>query len=54
MAINIDEAIDKLTQQYDDVLRACYNALAADVPQATRDALRDSISDHLDSSDTEE
>lgn len=55
MAMNIDEAIDKLTKQYDDVLRACYNALAEDVPQATRDALRQSIADHLDESpDTEE
>jgi hypothetical protein len=52
--MTIDDAIDKLTKQYDDVLRACYNALAADVPQATRDALRESISDHLDASDTEE
>ncbi len=54
MAMNIDEAIDKLTEQYDDVLRACYDALAADVPQATRDALRQSIADHLESPDTEE
>jgi hypothetical protein len=52
--MNIDDAINKLTQQYDDVLRACYDALAADVPQATRDALRQSISDHLGSPDTEE
>ena len=54
MATSIDNAIDNLTKQYDAVLRACYNALAADVPQATRDALRESIADHLDSSDTEE
>ena len=47
MAINIDDAIDKLTEQYDEVLRACYDALAADVPQATRDALRESIAEHL-------
>lgn len=52
--MTIDDAIDKLTKQYDDVLRACYDALAADVPQATRDALRESISDHLGTSDTEE
>lgn len=48
MATSIDDAIDKLTQQYDDVLRACYDALAEDVPQATRDALRESIAEHLE------
>lgn len=48
MATTIDDAIDKLTQQYDDVLRTCYDALAEDVPQATRDALRESISEFLE------
>ena len=47
MATSIDDAIDKLTNQNDDVLRACYDALAEDVPQATRDALRESIAEHL-------
>lgn len=47
MATSIDDTIDKLTKQYDEVLRACYDALAEDIPQATRDALRESIADHL-------
>lgn len=47
MATSLDDAIDKLTEQYNDVLRTCYDALAEDVPQATRDALRESIADHL-------
>ena len=47
MATSIDDAIDKLTEQYDAVLRACYEAMAEDVPQATRDALRESIAEHL-------
>ena len=49
MEKDIDNAIDKLAEKYDEVLRACYDALAEDVPQETRDALRKSISDHLDS-----
>lgn len=51
---NINDAIDKLTEQYDDVLRACYDALAADTPQEDRDALRKAIAGHLGSPDTEE
>jgi hypothetical protein len=47
MATSIDDTIDKLAKQYDEVLRACYDALAEDVPQATRDALRESIAEHL-------
>ena len=54
MATSIDDAIDKLTKQYDEVLRACYDALAADTPQEDRDALRKAIAGHLDTSDTEE
>jgi hypothetical protein len=54
MATSIDDAIDTLTKQYDEVLRACHDAMAADVPQATRDALRESIAQHLGSPDTEE
>ena len=52
--VNIDDAIDGLTKQYDKVLRTCYDALAADTPQEDRDALRDAIANHLESSDTEE
>ncbi len=47
MEKDIDNAIDKLTEKYDEVLRACYDALAEDVPQLTRDALRKSIAEHL-------
>lgn len=54
MATNINDAINKLSKQYDDVLRACYDAMAEGVPQATRDALRESIAGHLGISDTDE
>lgn len=48
MATTIDDAIDKLTEQYDDVLRMCYDALAEDAPQEQRDAIRESISEFLE------
>jgi len=48
MATSIGDAIDKLTKQYDDVLRACYDALAEDASQEVRDALRESIAEHLE------
>lgn len=48
MATSIDDAIDKLTKQYDDVLRMCYDALAEDASQEVRDALRESIAEHLE------
>lgn len=47
MADNIDNAIDQLTKQYDEVLKACYDALAEDVSQAQRDAIRERIAEHL-------
>lgn len=54
MATNIDDAINKLTAQFDDILRACYDAMAEGVPQAARDALRESIAVHLGIPDSEE
>ena len=53
MATSIDDVIDKLAKQYDEVLRACYEALAADAPQEKRDALREAINEFLRTSDTE-
>lgn len=44
---NLSATINKLVAQYDDVLKMCYEALAADVPQDVRDALRESIGEHL-------
>ena len=54
MATNIDAAIDSLKTQFDNVLRKCYDALAADAPQSDRDDLREAIAVHLGLSDTEE
>lgn len=47
MEKDINDAIDKLAKKYDEVLRACYDALEEDVPQLTRDALRESIANYL-------
>ena len=47
MANNIDDAIDQLTKQYDEVLKACHDALAEGVSQAQRDAIRERIAEHL-------
>jgi hypothetical protein len=47
MADDINNAIDQLTKQYDEVLRACYDALAGEVSQAQRDAVRERIAEHL-------
>lgn len=44
---NINANINKLVAQYDSVLKMCYDALAADAPQENRDALRESIAEHL-------
>lgn len=51
---NVNSKIDQLVAQYDSVLKMCYDALAADTPQENRDALRESIAEHLGTSDTEE
>ena len=48
------DQLDSLIETYNNLFRMCYEALAADAPQDKRDALRESISDHLDSADTEE
>jgi hypothetical protein len=47
MEKDINDSIDKLAKKYEEVLRACYDALDEDVPQLTRDALRKSIADYL-------
>jgi hypothetical protein len=47
MADNIDDAITELTKQYDEVLQACYDALAEGVSQEQRNAIRKSIVEHL-------
>ena len=47
MADDINNAIDQLAKQYDEVLKACYDALAEGVSQAQRDAIRERIAEHL-------
>jgi hypothetical protein len=48
MAKSIDDSINALEAAYDKVLRQCYDALAADAPQETRDALRTAIEEFID------
>jgi len=52
--MNPIDQLETLIDTYNGIFKQCYDALAADVPQATRDALRESIADHLGTSDTEE
>jgi hypothetical protein len=54
MAKSIDDSISALETAYDKVLKQCYDALAADAPQETRDALRSAIEEFIDTPDTEE
>lgn len=49
------DQLDTLIETYNGIFQQCYDALAADAPQARRDALREAISEFLDESpDTEE
>jgi len=48
------DRLDSLIKSYNNIFRMCYDALAADAPQKQRDALRESLTDFLDASDTEE
>jgi hypothetical protein len=54
MAKNIIDSISKLEAAYDNVLKQCYTALAADAPQELRDALRESIAEFIGTPDNEE
>jgi hypothetical protein len=51
MANDVNTAISKLETAYDKVLQQCYDALAEDTPQETRDALREAISGFLENAD---
>jgi hypothetical protein len=42
------EQLESLIDAYNGIFKQCYDALAADAPQETRDALRQSIADFLD------
>lgn len=48
------DQLDSLIETYNNLFRMCYEALAADAPQDKRDAIRNAISEFLDTSDTEE
>jgi hypothetical protein len=52
--MNAADQLNSLINAYNDIFKQCYDALAADAPQETRDALRESISSFLGASDTEE
>jgi hypothetical protein len=47
MAKSLDDSINALEAAYDKVLRQCYDALAADASQETRDALREAIAEFI-------
>ena len=52
--MNAKDQLDSLIDAYNDIFKQCYDALAADAPQETRDALRSAIKEFLGTSDTEE
>jgi hypothetical protein len=52
--MNAADQLDSLIEAYNDIFKQCYDALAADAPQETRDALREAIQEFLGTSDTEE
>lgn len=52
--MNAADQLDSLIDAYNNIFKQCYDALAADAPQETRDALRTSIQEFLGTSDTEE
>ena len=47
MAKSLDDSINALEAAYDKVLKQCYDALAEDAPQDTRDALREAIAEFI-------
>jgi hypothetical protein len=53
MAKSLDDSVGALEAAYDKVLKQCYDALAADTSQETRDALRTAIEEFIDTSDTD-
>ena len=52
--MNAKDQLDSLIDAYNDIFKQCYDALAADAPQETRDALRTAIQEFLGTSDAEE
>ena len=39
------EQLESLIDAYNDIFKQCYDALAADAPQETRDKLREAIAE---------
>jgi hypothetical protein len=52
--MNPIDQLETLIDTYNGIFKQCYDALAADAPQETRDALRTAIAGFLESPDTEE
>ena len=44
------DQLDSLIEAYNNVFKQCYDALAEDAPQETRDKLREAIADFVQSS----
>jgi hypothetical protein len=45
--MNAKDQLDSLIEAYNDIFKQCYDALAADAPQETRDKLREAIAEFV-------
>jgi hypothetical protein len=45
--MNAKDQLDSLIEAYNNIFKQCYDALAADAPQETRDALRSAIEEFI-------
>ena len=45
--MNAKDQLDSLIDAYNNIFKQCYDALAADAPQETRDALRSAIAEFV-------
>jgi hypothetical protein len=45
--MNAADQLDSLIEAYNNIFKQCYDALAADAPQETRDALREAIQEFI-------
>jgi hypothetical protein len=45
--MNAKDQLDSLIEAYNNIFKQCYDALAEDAPQETRDALREAIAEFI-------
>jgi hypothetical protein len=45
--MNAKDQLDSLIEAYNNIFKQCYDALAEDAPQDTRDALREAIAEFI-------